>query len=88
MFNDVAVASHYLINRGLANKILIFDLDVHQGDGSATMLKGVESVFTFSIHCGGNFPLKKQKSDLDVELEDNLEDKNYIKILTEQMHQV
>ena len=82
VFNDVAVASHYLINRGLANKILIVDLDVHQGNGNSDIFKHNRNVFTFSMHSKSNYPAKKSKSDLDVELEDNLEDETYIKNLT------
>ena len=82
VFNDVAVASHYLMNRGLANKILIVDLDVHQGNGNSDIFKNNSNVFTFSMHSKSNYPAKKSKSDLDVELEDNLEDETYIKNLT------
>ena len=81
VFNDVAVAAKYLINRGLAGKILIVDLDVHQGNGSADIFKDDKNVFTFSMHSKTNYPAKKSKSDLDVELEDNMEDKEYLKIL-------
>ena len=81
VFNDVAVAAHYLINRGLANKILIIDLDVHQGNGNSDIFKENRNVFTFSMHSKTNYPAKKSTSDLDVELEDNLEDQSYIKIL-------
>ena len=81
VFNDVAVAAHYLINRGLANKILIVDLDVHQGNGNSDIFKENRNVFTFSMHSKTNYPAKKSISDLDVELEDNLEDQSYIKIL-------
>ena len=81
VFNDVAVAAHYLINRGLANKILIVDLDVHQGNGNSDIFKENKNVFTFSMHSKTNYPAKKSISDLDVELEDNLEDQNYIKTL-------
>ena len=81
VFNDVAVAAHYLINRGLANKILIVDLDVHQGNGNSEIFKKNRNVFTFSMHSKTNYPAKKSTSDLDVELEDNLEDQSYIKIL-------
>ena len=81
VFNDVAVATKYLLNRGLANKILIVDLDVHQGNGNSDIFKDNENVFTFSMHSKSNYPAKKSISDLDVELEDNLEDKNYIKTL-------
>ncbi len=81
VFNDVAVAAHYLLNRGLANKILIVDLDVHQGNGNSEIFKDNRSVFTFSMHSKTNYPAKKSHSDLDVELEDNLEDDAYIKTL-------
>ncbi len=81
VFNDVAVAAHYLLNRGLANKILIVDLDVHQGNGNSEIFKDNRSVFTFSMHSKTNYPAKKSSSDLDVELEDNLEDNAYIKTL-------
>ena len=81
VFNDVAVAAHYLINRGLANKILIVDLDVHQGNGNSDIFKENRNVFTFSMHSKSNYPAKKSKSDIDVELEDNLEDQTYIKKL-------
>ncbi len=81
VFNDVAVASHYLINRGLANKILIVDLDVHQGNGNADIFRDNRNVFTFSMHSKSNYPAKKSRSDIDVELEDNLEDQKYIKKL-------
>ena len=81
VFNDVAVATHYLLDRGLAGKILIVDLDVHQGNGNADIFKNNRNVFTFSMHSKSNYPAKKSKSDLDVELDDNLEDTEYIKIL-------
>ena len=81
VFNDVAVAAQYLLNRELARKILIIDLDVHQGNGSADIFKKNKNVFTFSMHSKSNYPVKKSLSDLDVELGDNMEDKEYIKIL-------
>ena len=81
VFNDVAVAAHYLLDRGLAGRILIVDLDVHQGNGNADIFKGNKNVFTFSMHSKTNYPAKKSISDLDVELDDNMEDKEYIKIL-------
>ncbi len=81
VFNDVAVAAHYLLNRGLASRILIVDLDVHQGNGNSELFKKNKNVFTFSMHSKSNYPAKKSISDLDVELEDNLEDKNYLKTL-------
>ena len=81
IFNDVAVAAQYLIDRGLAGRILIVDLDVHQGNGNSEIFKDNKNVFTFSMHSKSNYPAKKSISDLDVELEDNLEDKQYIKTL-------
>ena len=87
IFNDIALTANYCKNKYKEyQNILVLDLDVHQGDGSATMLKDVESVFTFSMHCGGNFPLKKQKSDLDVELEKGTGDEEYIEILKENLY--
>ena len=89
IFNDIAIAANYCKNKYEEyQNILVLDLDVHQGDGSATMLKDVESVFTFSIHCGGNFPLKKQKSDLDIELEKGTGDEEYIEILQENLNEL
>ena len=81
VFNDVAVAAQYLLDRGLAGRILIVDLDVHQGNGNADIFKDNKNVFTFSMHSKSNYPAKKSISDLDVELDDNLEDDQYIKIL-------
>ena len=81
VFNDVAVGAKYLQKKGYARKILIVDLDVHQGNGTANIFKDDNSVFTFSMHCKSNYPAKKAQSDLDVELEDNLEDKEYLETL-------
>ena len=81
VFNDVAVAAKYLLNRGLANKILIVDLDVHQGNGNSDIFKDNKNVFTFSMHSKSNYPAKKSESDLDVDLKDNMEDKEYLDIL-------
>ena len=88
VFNDVAVAAQYLIDRGLAGKILIVDLDVHQGNGNADIFKDNRNVFTFSMHSKSNYPAKKSRSDLDVELDDNLEDEQYIKILKYYLNQL
>ncbi|MDA9743956.1 histone deacetylase [Candidatus Pelagibacter sp.] len=81
VFNDVAVAAKYLTTRGLANRILIIDLDVHQGNGNSEIFKNDNQVFTFSMHAKANYPAKKSVSDLDIELEENLEDREYIDIL-------
>ena len=70
-----------MLDRGLANNILIVDLDVHQGNGNSEIFRDNKQVFTFSMHSKTNYPAKKSISDLDVELEDNLEDKIYLKTL-------
>ena len=88
IFNDVAVAAKYLLDKGLAGKILIVDLDVHQGNGNADIFKNNRSVFTFSMHSKTNYPAKKSNSDLDVELDDNLEDAQYIKLLKFYLNQL
>jgi len=88
VFNDVAVAAHYLLDRGLANRILIVDLDVHQGNGNSEIFKDNSHVFTFSMHSKTNYPAKKSISDLDVELDDNMEDKQYIKVLKFYLNQL
>ena len=81
VFNDVAVAANYLKNKGYAKKILIIDLDVHQGNGNSEIFKNDKNVLTFSMHCASNYPAKKSKSDIDIELKDNTEDTEYLKIL-------
>ncbi len=81
VFNDVAVAANYLKNKGYAKKILILDLDVHQGNGNSEIFQNDKDVLTFSMHCGTNYPAKKSKSDIDVPLNENMEDKEYLNIL-------
>ena len=88
VFNDVAVAAQYLLDRGLAGRVLIVDLDVHQGNGSADIFKNNKNVFTFSMHSKTNYPAKKSISDLDVELDDNTEDAQYINILKFYLNQL
>ena len=83
MVNDLAFTSTTLIQQGKVNNVLIFDLDVHQGDGTAAMLKHNPYVFTCSIHCEKNFPFRKHESDLDVGLENHLEDAAYLHIVRE-----
>ena len=61
VFNDVAVAARYLQKKGYARRILIVDLDVHQGNGTADIFKDDSSVFTFSMHCKSNYPAKKTR---------------------------
>ena len=88
VFNDVAVASKYLLEKGLAGKILILDLDVHQGNGNSEIFKDNRNVFTFSMHSKSNYPAKKSISDCDVELENDLEDKEYLEILKSHLNKL
>jgi acetoin utilization deacetylase AcuC-like enzyme len=81
IFNDLAITARAVQQLGLAQKILIVDLDVHQGDGTAVIFQGDPTVFTFSIHCQINFPFKKQQSDLDVGLEEGVGDEGYLRVL-------
>ncbi len=81
IFNDLAIAARLLRQWGQVDKILILDLDVHQGDGTAVIFQGDPSVFTFSMHCGANFPGTKQQSDLDVPLAIGTEDDEYLRTL-------
>lgn len=81
LLNDQAIAARYLQEKGLAQKILIVDLDVHQGNGTAEIFQDDPSVFTFSIHGKNNYPFKKETSDLDIALEDGCEDGPYLSVL-------
>lgn len=81
LLNDTAIAAAYLLEKKLAKKILIIDLDVHQGDGTAEIFAANADVFTFSMHGENNFPLKKQKSDLDIPLQDGADDRAYLSLL-------
>jgi acetoin utilization deacetylase AcuC-like enzyme len=83
MLNDQAIAANYLINNGLAKKILIIDLDVHQGNGTASIFKDNPNVFTLSFHGHKNYPFKKEKSDLDFGFNDFTNDDFYLKQLKE-----
>jgi acetoin utilization deacetylase AcuC-like enzyme len=81
IFNDLAIAARWVQQQKLAEKVLIVDLDVHQGDGTAVIFQDDPTVFTFSMHCEINFPGKKQRSDLDVALPEGMEDDDYLKTL-------
>jgi len=81
IFNDLAIASRVIQSLNLACKILIIDLDVHQGDGTAFIFQNDHSVFTFSMHCEVNFPGTKQVSDLDIALPVGMEDEEYLQTL-------
>jgi acetoin utilization deacetylase AcuC-like enzyme len=81
VFNDLAIAAHRLIAEGDARRILILDLDVHQGDGTASLMAGRGDVFTLSIHAEKNFPVRKERSTLDVGLPDGTGDEAYMAAL-------
>jgi len=81
VFNDTAVAANYLKNKGYAKRVLILDLDVHQGNGNSEIFKNDKNVLTFSMHCASNYPAKKSKSDIDIELKDQMKDEEYLNIL-------
>ena len=88
VFNDVAVAANYLKNKRYAKKILIIDLDVHQGNGNSEIFKNDKDVLTFSMHCASNYPAKKSKSDIDIELKDHMEDEEYLNILSKNLKEL
>jgi acetoin utilization deacetylase AcuC-like enzyme len=81
VFNDLAVAANRLLEEGEARRILIVDLDVHQGDGTAALLAGRPDAFTLSVHADHNFPARKARSSLDVGLADGTGDAAYLEIL-------
>ena len=81
LFNDVATASLYALEKYQFNSILIIDLDVHQGNGTASILKDRQNVFTFSMHGEKNYPFKKEESNLDIGLKDGTNGEDYLKIL-------
>ena len=78
MLNDQAIAAKYLINKKLAKKIMIIDLDVHQGNGTASIFSENKDVFTISFHGKKNYTFRKEKSDIDVEFDDNIDDQFYL----------
>jgi acetoin utilization deacetylase AcuC-like enzyme len=81
VFNDAAVAARVIQEEGRAQRVLIVDCDVHQGDGTASIFANDPTVFTFSIHGALNYPLQKQTSDLDVEIDDGAQDSAYLEAL-------
>jgi len=81
IFNDCAVAARVLLAEGGVRQLLVVDLDVHQGDGTAAIFEGEGRVFTFSVHGASNFPLRKRRSDHDLALEDGVEDEDYLAAL-------
>jgi acetoin utilization deacetylase AcuC-like enzyme len=81
LFNDVVIASRVMQLEGRAERVVVLDCDVHQGNGTAAITAGDPTIFTFSIHSERNFPLFKEPSDLDIELEDNTADAGYLEAL-------
>ncbi|MHA7942290.1 histone deacetylase family protein [Formosa sp. 3Alg 14/1] len=81
MLNDQAIAAKHLLHEQIAKQILIVDLDVHQGNGTAEIFQNESRVFTFSMHAKNNYPFQKEQSDLDIELDDNTNDHTYLEIL-------
>jgi acetoin utilization deacetylase AcuC-like enzyme len=79
----MAIAANYLIHHKLYKQILIVDLDVHQGNGTASICQGKEQIFTFSMHGAKNYPFRKEASHLDIGLPDGTEDNTYLSILQE-----
>jgi acetoin utilization deacetylase AcuC-like enzyme len=85
LLNDQAIAANWLLKQKLASQILIIDLDVHQGNGTAEIFKNIPHVFTFSMHGEHNYPLNKEKSDLDVPLYNGMNDEVYLNLLNENL---
>lgn len=85
VLNDLGIAAGRVLAEGLARRVMIVDLDVHQGDGTAVMLAGRADAFTFSMHAAKNFPVRKARSSHDVELPDGLDDAGYLKVLAREL---
>jgi acetoin utilization deacetylase AcuC-like enzyme len=85
VFNDVTVAARVRLREGVVERVMVVDLDVHQGDGTAAIFLDDPQVFTLSMHCRTNFPLHKQRSDLDLALEAGLEDEPYLALIAEHL---
>ena len=88
LLNDIAIAANYLLNNDLAYSILVVDLDVHQGNGTAEIFQNENRVFTFSMHGANNYPLRKEKSDLDIGFPDKTTDDVFLKTLYETLPQL
>lgn len=85
LLNDQAIAANYLLYNQLASSILIIDLDVHQGNGTAQIFQNNSKVFTFSVHGEKNFPFRKEQSDLDIPLPDGVKDEEYLQIVQQHL---
>jgi acetoin utilization deacetylase AcuC-like enzyme len=85
LLNDFAIAANVLLVKKLAQKIIIIDLDVHQGNGTAALFKNNSNVFTFSMHGAHNYPFHKEQSDLDIPLPDGIEDNAYLELANDNL---
>ncbi|WPP53216.1 histone deacetylase family protein [Catalinimonas niigatensis] len=81
LLNDIAIAANYLLEKELVKQVLVVDLDVHQGNGTAQIFQDKAEVFTFSMHGAKNYPMHKEKSDLDIPLPDGTDDVTYLRLL-------
>lgn len=88
LFNDVATASFYAMEKYKMDSILVIDLDVHQGNGTASIFKNIKEVFTFSMHGERNYPFQKEISDLDIPLEDGIQGEEYLLLLDESLKKI
>ena len=88
LLNDFAVAANFLLSNNKSQKILIIDLDVHQGNGTAKLFENDKRVFTFSMHGAHNYPFHKEKSDLDIPLPDGINDEAYLGILKKELEKI
>ncbi|MEL7002122.1 MAG: histone deacetylase [Bacteroidota bacterium] len=88
VLNDLAIASRHLLDDFGITRILIVDLDVHQGNGTAKIFEDEPSVFTFSMHGEHNYPLKKERSDLDIHLKSDIQDDEYFESLSDNLNRI
>jgi len=88
IFNDIAIAANYLLRMNLVKRVLVIDLDVHQGNGTASIFANDERVFTFSMHGEKNYPFKKEQSDLDIGLPNYTEDREYLDYLVQALDRI
>ncbi len=88
LLNDMAIAANYLLQQKLANKILIIDLDVHQGNGTASIFYNSKNVYTFSMHGATNYPFKKETSYLDIGLDNDTDTTTYLTLVTKHVHEL
>jgi acetoin utilization deacetylase AcuC-like enzyme len=88
LLNDMAVAANFLLHQKMVQQILIVDLDVHQGNGTASIFRNKKEVYTFSMHGGHNYPFIKEQSDLDVPLPDGVNDETYLNLLDDHLQKL